>query len=253
MKNHGTKESVKATDRSEASYPIYALDEAMRVGQAVKELGGARQSVSKKMLAKQMNLHESGPSFFQRVAASKYFGIIEGRGNYSLSETARRYFYPQQTGEEKKALLDFLRTPPLFAKIIARFDGDALPGNQNLANIFHDSGVPDSWKDRVATIFVRSAQFANALDANGSLRCETAAAEPPNIQAPVREQSEMRPASSVVAMPAGSKKFEFDVGGTKVTLIHPEKLSDLQWTALSAYVTSLAPNKKEEIKAEVSK
>src|SRR5262249_12044295 len=121
MKNNQAKDGTKSRERSEASYPIYALDEAVRVGQAVKDLGGARQSVSKKMLAKQMNLHVSGPSFFQRVAASKYFGIIEGRGNYSLSETARRYFYPQQPGEEKQALLDLLGTPPLFAKIIGRF------------------------------------------------------------------------------------------------------------------------------------
>src|SRR5262245_12340624 len=160
MKHNESKDGAKSGERSAASYPIYALDEAMRVGQAVKDLGGARQSVSKKMLAKQMSLHMSGPSFFQRVAASKYFGIIEGRGDYSLSETARRYFYPQQPGEERKALLDLLRTPSLFAKIIGRFEGDTLPSNQNLGNIFHDSGVPDSWKDRVAAIFVRSAQFA---------------------------------------------------------------------------------------------
>ena len=127
MKTHGTKDNAKPSERSDASYPIYALEEAVKVGQAVKELGGARQAVSKKMLAKQMSLHESGPSFFQRVAASKYFGIIEGRGNYTLSETARRHFYPQQAGEEKKALLDLLKTPPLFAKVIARFDGDTLP------------------------------------------------------------------------------------------------------------------------------
>ena len=252
MKTHERKDNAKPSERSEASYPIYALDEAVKVGQAVKELGGARQAVSKKMLAKQMSLHESGPSFFQRVAASKYFGIIEGRGNYTLSETARRHFYPQQAGEEKKALLDLLKTPPLFAKVIARFDGDTLSSNQNLANIFHDSGVPDSWKDRVATIFVRSAQFANALDVNGILRCEIPEAESSSVQPSAREQFERQAPSSLAAMPAGSKKFEFDVGGTKVTLIHPEKLSDLQWTALNTYIASLAPKGKEENKREGS-
>src|SRR5262249_55897136 len=104
-------------------------------------------------------------------------------------------------------------------------------------------------KDRVAAIFVRSAQFANALDVNGVLRCETVGAESPAVQLLVRGQPEVLASSPAATAPAGSKKFEFEVDGTKVTLIHPQKLSDLQWTALNKYVASLAPNEQEEKKA----
>jgi len=116
---------------------------------------------------------ESGPSFFQRVSAAKAFGVVDGWGAYSLTEQGKKYFYPASPNEKKSAALFFLSMPAAFSIIVKRFDGDKLPPNDMVGNIMHNEAkVPDSWKDRLAGIFMRSAQFVGVLDSNGHLRCK---------------------------------------------------------------------------------
>src|SRR5271168_1938787 len=150
------------------SYPIYGLDEAIKIAEAVRELGGSRTPVSKSLLAKKLKYAESGPSFFQRVSAAKAFGIVDGWGSYSHTDQGKRFFYPTTPGEKKAAALAFLSTPPAFALIVKRFDGDKLPANEMVGNIMHNEAkTPESWKDRLAGIFMRSAQFIEVLDSTG--------------------------------------------------------------------------------------
>src|SRR6266566_2558850 len=156
--------------KREIAYPAYPLDEALKVADAVSELGGARSAVPKSLLAKHMKYAETGPSFFQRVAAAKSFKIIDGWGSYLLTEAAKRYFFHTSETEKQAALVNFLTGPAVFEAIIKRFDGSKLPTNEMLGNVLHNEGnVPATWKDRVAALFVRSAQFAGVIDASGFL------------------------------------------------------------------------------------
>ena len=153
------------------AYPVYGLDEALKIGQAVYDLGGSRAPVKKETLANHMSYAETGPSFVQRIAAARTFGLIDGRGGYSLTELGRQYYLPTNDTDRNAAAYQALQRPPVFAKIFARFQGQRLPANQLLGNIVHtESGIPASWKDKVASLFVKSATAIGAVDAQGMLK-----------------------------------------------------------------------------------
>lgn len=158
--------------KPDASYPIYDLAEAIKVAEAVRDLGGGNVGVAKSLLAQQLKYAETGPSFFQRVSAAKSFGLIDGRGSYSLTDQAKQYFYPTVENGREIAAIGILTTPRAFSILVQKFDGGKLPDTAMLGNIIHkDAGIPVSKKDGLASRFVRSAQFLGVIDPNGFLRC----------------------------------------------------------------------------------
>ncbi len=158
--------------KREASYPLYDLAEAIKVAVAVRDLGGANVPVARGFLAKQLKYAETGPSFFQRIAAAKAFGIISGRGSYGLTDLAREYFYPITQNGGKAAAMKMLTFPKAFAALIKKFDGEKLPPIEMLGNIIHaEADIPVSKKNALAGCFIRSAKLIGAVDADGLVHC----------------------------------------------------------------------------------
>lgn len=169
------KTANKSNDggNAETSYPLYDLGEAVKIAEAIRDLGGGNSPVSKSLLAKQLNYAESGPSFFQRVTASRVFGLIDGRGSYLLTDLAKQYFYPTVENGKEDASVKSLTKPFAFALLVKKFDGSPLPGLEMMGNIVHsEADIPVSKKNTVAGTFVRSAQFIGAIDTQGILRCK---------------------------------------------------------------------------------
>jgi hypothetical protein len=168
---------MKAPDKNievtaDASYPLYDLAEAAKIAEAVRDLGGGKEPVSKSLLAKQLKYAESGPSFYQRVTATKAFGLIDGRGSYSLTDLGKQYFYPTTENGKESASVKSLTNPRAFGVLVQKFDGGKLPTIEMMGNIIHaEAGVPVSKKSTVAGTFLRSVQFIGALDSGGFLRC----------------------------------------------------------------------------------
>jgi hypothetical protein len=158
-----------------ASYPYMPLPSALTVAEAVKQLGGNKTPVPKSLLASTLKEDIKSQGFTFRIASTKCFGLIEGRSAYTLTENAKRYFFPTSTSDKIEASLSFLQSPSGFAEIIKRFDGQKLPETQMLANIFHTQlRVPESWSVRAATFFLRSAQHVGVVDEQGFLRFDAA-------------------------------------------------------------------------------
>ena len=159
--------------KTEASYPLYDLSEAVKIAEAVCDLGGGNSPVAKSLLAQHLQYAENGPSFFQRVTASKAFGLIEGRGSYSLTDLAKQYFYPTVENGKEVAALKALSFPRAFSILVQKFDGGKLPAIETLGNIVHtEAGIPVSKKNTLAGLFLRSVQFIGAIDSGGFLRCK---------------------------------------------------------------------------------
>src|SRR5215471_16028118 len=97
------------------SYPLYPVEEALRIGDGVRELGGGNAPVSKRILAQHLEYAETGPSFFQRLSAAKAFGIVDGWGAYSLTTNAKSYYFPTSESAKREAAAAILRTPEAFA------------------------------------------------------------------------------------------------------------------------------------------
>ena len=158
-------------EKSGGNYPYCPLNQCLEIAEAVKALGGGKSPVSKAILASHLKEEESSQVLSFKLAATKSFGLISGRAHYSLTELSRRYFFPTGLSDRKNALLDALEYAPAFKMLVERFDGNKLPQLDILSNILHrDGSVPESWKDRAAGIFTKSASIAGALDKEGCLR-----------------------------------------------------------------------------------
>ncbi|HTA31592.1 MAG TPA: hypothetical protein VK731_13955, partial [Candidatus Cybelea sp.] len=160
-----------------ATYPYCALDVCLQVADAVKGLGGGggKVAVSKSLLASSLQVDERSQTLTFKLAATKAFGLIQGRSEFVLTETAKEYFFPTDDKRRNHPLLDCFERPRAFNRLIQRFDGSKLPEQDILANILQrECEVPESWAQRVAKFFTQSAKTASALDAQGFLRFRAA-------------------------------------------------------------------------------
>jgi hypothetical protein len=255
MKNDA-KSNVQDGKKREIAYPVYGLEEAVKIAAAVRDLGGARTPVAKTLLAKHLKYAETGPSFVGRLASAKFFQLIRGWGSYSLTETAQRYFYPTNASDKTIAAASFLKAQPVFAKIVTRFNGDPLPSAEMLGNTLHnESGIPASWKDKVAGIFISSAQFAGVLDSAGCLRCNEALQESPNIpvESVQKEENSTQPQAQPHAirhpkgdnlLNADSKRWSLTEDNRTVFIEHPRDIKCQEWESLNQYVQRIKPEDK---------
>ena len=246
-------------DDKKESYPAFDLASCIEFSQHIKALGGSRSEVKKSLLAKSVGLAASTPSFFQRIGSSKTFGIIDGWGSYTLTDIGRNYFYPTSEEDKKRAALTMLKTPAGFSFIIQRFDGELLPPVETIGNILdQEVGLTDSWKDRLALLFVKSAQHLGIIDAGGYLRYD-AEMHSKSIIDPAEQEMALNSATPSTAGQSGSAQFP--QGGQhvtlnipkqsvwkhrEITLQTPEVMTKELWEKLNAYVQILKPEEKKE-------
>lgn len=237
------------------NYPYLPLSSALKVSEAVKELGGARSDVPKSALAKHLGESERSPTFSQRITAAKAYGLLYGRGEYGLTELGKRYYFPTSDSDKSAALLEIFSSPAAFKEVIRRFDGGSLPNREILSNIFHrELGVPESWKDRVAAFFSNAAQFVGAIDEKGFLRYRAAfhsgnLAEAASVTEDVAPRSKTTIAHKFYGgMPLTGDNsamsmnvWSFSHGGKFVRLETPIDLDKDLWQKLNAYVQLLKP------------
>jgi hypothetical protein len=246
------KPETNAEDRKGSGYPTYDLESCIKFAGSIRELGGSKEGVKKSLLAKQLGVAESTPSFFQRLSSTKVYGIIEGWGTYGLTDLGKQYFYPTTDQDVEKAILQMFSFPPVFSKLISRFDGGKVPMAAILGNILHqESGLPDSWKDRVAQIFIRNAQFAGIIDSGGFLRydaamhtnktgnLEKAADQRPKFKDPLDIPAVFVPTDDA---PAGINIWSYSSKGNQIKVQTPEVISKELWEKLNAYVQILKPS-----------
>lgn len=222
-------------------YPYYPLSSALKLAAAVKDLGGGRTPVKKSILAKQIGASESAAAFAQGLSSAKAFGVVDGHGDYSLTETAKRYFFPTTDSDKSLALLDIFGKPAAFSELLKRFDGDKLPSRDILGNILHrDLGIPDSWKERVAGLFTNAAQEVGVIDAQGFLRYDAARhSDKPEDQLPPPPPPPPPGVPGTPKPPAtpGMVRWQYK----SIEVLTPETLDLSLWKTLEGYVKLLEP------------
>ena len=108
------------SEKKGSAYPLFALPECLRIAEAVRDLGGGRDGVPRSVLAQHLRMQESSSSFSQRMGAARAFKLVEGHGTYSLTDVARRYFYPTAENQKTLAALEMLATPLSFSLLLRR-------------------------------------------------------------------------------------------------------------------------------------
>lgn len=247
------QKSSEETPQKGPKYPYYPMSSALRIAEAVKDLGGARTPITKSLLAKHLKEEESSTAFSQQLTSAKIFGVIEGFGSYVLTEIAKHLYFPTSESDKANAMIDIFMAPPAYQELIKRFDGNRIPTKDILGNIMHrELNVPESWKDRSAALFLNSAQYVGVTDSDGILRVNANRHEVAHAED--RTDAEVLPARRDSAVDQSPPKTSApEVRGVVVGKVHwrfksievltPEDLDHVLWEKLEGYVKLLEPAK----------
>lgn len=170
--DRGDKKSAEGTAaRSGTSYPYYGLQEALRVAEAVQRAGG--NEATDDDVRKELNLtSKTSRGWSYRVSSAREFGLIERAGRAQdarirITPLYKRYAMPENEAEKRAALMQALSSPPLYKKLLERYRGSPLPSAAGAANVLvREYGLLDSVKQEAAEAFVKSLQFAGAVNLN---------------------------------------------------------------------------------------
>ncbi|HEY2785199.1 MAG TPA: hypothetical protein VGJ05_09510 [Fimbriiglobus sp.] len=259
--------------RKGPSYPYYSWAQSLKIADAVKSLGGDRAPVSKGDIAHHLEMSDDSQSLAQSIAAARTYGMIEGHGEYTLTDEGKRYFYPESPIEKRLAELKFVTTPPAHEMLIRRFDGNQLPASRNLGTLLAKFGVPKSWVDRTASQFKDACDRLGLFDNGGHLRYGVAmrSAGKPDAAVPSSEELKdqrngneveelarhiIRPgiatAKSTATEPSikttGPENTVWSVNTPEGTLRveTPNPLPKALWVRLKRYVLSQNPSEEEK-------
>ena len=156
-------------------------------------------------VAKKLGLNSvATKSFTGKISTSKQFGLITtSAGTIQLTDTCRRLLYP--TGGDTYSIKHACFTqPPLYNKLIAIYDGKALPSVEILGNILmNEHKIAKAVKDNAAKCFLESAEELGLI--KGGILCYADCETTPNTSA-TSEQEDASSNDSSSFTPADTTK-----------------------------------------------
>lgn len=160
---------IKMAEKS-ALHPKVTWDECIDFAKTVSSFN--LKAVSYAEVGKKYGLtNPSAKSFTSKVSTCKQFGLIttSGGNTIQLTDTCKRLLYP--TGEDTISIARAcFAMAPLYNKLIAVYDGKAIPNTDLLANILMNNyGIQKTVKDSVAQVFVESCEQLNLI--KGGILC----------------------------------------------------------------------------------
>ena len=115
----------------------------------------------------------SAKSFAYKLSTAKQFGLIKTSSGsvVELTDVAKSYLYPINGYAQAEIKMQCFQSPPLYAKLVERFNGKAIPNETSLANLLLQSfGIVKTVKDIAARCFIINAEQMGAC-INGVLNC----------------------------------------------------------------------------------
>lgn len=112
----------------------------------------------------------SAKSFKYRISTAKQFGLVNtSGGTVELTDLARQYLYPINGYIQAEIKMKCFQLPPLYSKLIERFNGRALPNVTQLGNIlFQDYKIVKTVITAAAKCFLENAEIMG-VSSNGVL------------------------------------------------------------------------------------
>ena len=152
-------------------YPSSTWEECEEL---IKKIDTYNGKVSYDTVAQDYGLkNASAKSFAYKLSTAKQFGLIKTTGGsvVELTELAKNYLYPINGYVQSEIKMQCFQKPPLYIKLIERFNGKAIPNENQLANLLMQSfGIVKTVKDAAAKCFIINAEQMGAY-INGVLSC----------------------------------------------------------------------------------
>lgn len=145
-----------------ASYPGISLSDAVLFTTDVSKNFTGLQIINREDIA--AVLKTSSATIQRDIAAAVQFGLfIKAKDGYQISPLFKTYTNWLTEKEKRKCLLDAFKSPKLYAELIEKFNGHAVPPELKTHLIrFHK--IAEKAAPFAAEIFIESAKFAGALN-----------------------------------------------------------------------------------------
>src|SRR2546423_1627820 len=114
---------------AQRNFPRRALEEALRIPQALKEYNGGNPWPSGEV-GKAIGSGAKSSNFYYISAAARDYGLTEGTrdtAEISLTPLGRRAVYPQSGDEQREAHLQAFLNVELFRRVLEHYGGNNLP------------------------------------------------------------------------------------------------------------------------------
>lgn len=149
-------------------YPNATWDDCFEFSKTISSFN--LKAVAYSEVAKKYGLSStSTKSFTGKISSSKQFGLITtSSGSIQLTDLAKKIIYP--TSDISKLKIESFKLPPLYEKIIATYDGKALPSKEIFENILmSEYKIAKNVKSHAAKCFFESANQLGLI--KGGILC----------------------------------------------------------------------------------
>lgn len=168
-----TKDDAETSVERGVQYPADNLAEALVMLEKVKAAIGL-SAAKRELIANALGYKSMSGHAARRLGSLSHFGLLEraGKGAARISPLGKAILMPTSDEERARSIVEAVRTPNLFATLIAKYSGHALPSM--LTNLLaREHGVNASGSEAAANTFRESVEFAGLLK-NGVLSSEVA-------------------------------------------------------------------------------
>lgn len=254
--------SEKRSREKSALYPAVSISDCYEFVKQIDSLGS--KAVSYASILNLMGLTSpTTKSFLSRISASKQFGFITtGSSTAQLTDLALHILYPNTEEESKQLLVEAFENPPLYAKLIERFKGKAVPAKNQLSNILmNEYRIIKQVKDNAASCFIESADFLGLLK-NGVLSMDKQNNETQDMAVPeINDKKQPLPVEPVdFTQEESSQKnnqedgysFEIPTMGKKSARFYiPADITEKDLDYIKLYIENMLPVFLDNLKSEI--
>jgi len=160
-------------------YPYYGLKESLEFTRRIQKLAG-KESIPEEILAKDMEVHIKTKSLTSGISSARQFGLIaKSKEGIQLTPRARYILNPTPEINSEELLKECVELPPLYKKLIRKYEGQKLPEEVSLSNILLHEGISEKARKRATKAFIQSLKYAKMLD-NQNLLSKGISKEYPN-------------------------------------------------------------------------
>jgi hypothetical protein len=145
----------------ERAYPRRALEDAVKVPQAIKE-GNNGKPWPPDQVARALGMG-TGSSFFYLAQASRDFGLTEGgrdAASISLTDLGRKMVFPNVPQDVDDAKLEAFSSVETFRDVVAHYGGSNLPADEFVRNTLQTQfGLDPRVHDEFLDLFKKNTRF----------------------------------------------------------------------------------------------
>lgn len=159
----------------EITFPNKLLKKCIELATTISDKYGG-QPTNPSYIANEMNLSFNGREFRDTVTASHKYGITDGSYQakvISLTKLGKKIVEPTDENERDAAILQALKTPDLFNKVLSTYNGKKPPCNNYLQNALKNIFcVSNTRVTKCADIITANINDYKLLDETGILRIQ---------------------------------------------------------------------------------